>query len=41
MDSRGITLAASNWNEESSFVGRDFGFRPYFTQAMAGHLGRF
>src|SRR5450830_1637015 len=41
MDARGITLAASNWNEETSFVGRDFGFRPYFKEAMFGHLGRF
>ncbi|KJH79709.1 MULTISPECIES: sensor histidine kinase [Pseudomonadaceae] len=37
----GETLAASNWNEEDSFVGRNFAFRPYFREAMAGKLGRF
>src|SRR5450830_147796 len=24
MDSKGLTLASSNWNEEASFIGRDF-----------------
>jgi len=37
----GETLAASNWNDEDSFVGRNFAFRPYFREAMAGNLGRF
>lgn len=37
----GTTLAASNWNEEDSFVNRNFAFRPYFREAMAGNLGRF
>ena len=37
----GETLAASNWNDEDSFVGRNFAFRPYFRDAMAGNLGRF
>ncbi|MFG3502216.1 ATP-binding protein [Pseudomonas sp. NPDC047963] len=37
----GNTLAASNWNEEDSFVSRNFAFRPYFREAMAGELGRF
>ena len=41
MDDKGMTLAASNWNEETSFVGRDFGYRPYFIEALAGHAGRF
>jgi len=41
MDNRGMTLAASNWNEENSFVGRNFGFRPYFQEALSGHFGRF
>jgi len=41
MDVRGLTLAASNWDEPSSFVGRDYGFRPYFQQALAGDTGRF
>jgi len=41
MDDKGMTLAASNWNEDTSFVGRDFGFRPYFSEALAGRFGRF
>ncbi|CAB5521658.1 sensor histidine kinase [Stutzerimonas stutzeri] len=41
MGTDGNTLAASNWDEEDSFVDRNFAFRPYFRQAMDGHLGRF
>ncbi|HXH03830.1 MAG TPA: ATP-binding protein [Candidatus Competibacteraceae bacterium] len=41
MDPLGLTLAASNWDSEVSFVGRNFAFRPYFREAMAGRLGRF
>ncbi|MGF6152434.1 two-component system C4-dicarboxylate transport sensor histidine kinase DctB [Pseudomonas fluorescens] len=41
MDTRGKTLAASNWDKHDSFVGRNFAFRPYFSEAMQGRLGRF
>ncbi|MBU0921054.1 MAG: ATP-binding protein [Pseudomonadota bacterium] len=41
MNTDGNTLAASNWDEEDSFVDRNFAFRPYFRQAMEGRLGRF
>lgn len=41
MDARGTTVAASNWSLPRSFVGRNFGFRPYFKDAMNGILGRF
>jgi two-component system C4-dicarboxylate transport sensor histidine kinase DctB len=41
MDRSGMTLAASNWNEPLSFVGMSFSYRPYFQDAMEGHLGRF
>mgnify|MGYP001608777965 FL=1 len=41
MDTTGKTLAASNWDKQDSFVGRNFSFRPYFSEAMAGRLGRF
>lgn len=41
MDVKGNTLAASNWNKKDSFVGRNFTFRPYFIDAIAGRLGRF
>ncbi|WP_137818935.1 ATP-binding protein [Pseudomonas sp. 2FG] len=41
MDPSGKTLAASNWDQGDSFVGRNFAFRPYFREAIAGRLGRF
>jgi len=41
MNSEGVTLASSNYDQPSSFVGGDFSFRPYFQEAMAGGLGRF
>ncbi|MFN3527040.1 MAG: sensor histidine kinase, partial [Paracoccus sp. (in: a-proteobacteria)] len=37
----GVTRAASNFAEPGSFVGHDYSFRPYFTQAMAGGEGRY
>lgn len=30
----GLTVAASNWRQPTSFVGTDYGFRPYFTEAL-------
>jgi len=41
MDPAGKTLAASNWAQADSFVGRNFAFRPYFREAIAGRAGRF
>lgn len=41
MNEQGLTLAASNWQSERPFVGNNFSFRPYFTQAMEGKLGRY
>ncbi len=41
MDRTGLTLAASSYRKELSFVGRNFGYRPYFLEAMKGGLGRF
>ena len=41
MDSEGLTIAASNWNEPHPFVGRNFSYRPYFKEAMKGQLGRY
>lgn len=41
MDISGLTLAASSYRKPLSFVGRSFGYRPYFTQALDGGLGRF
>ena len=41
LDTRGLTLAASNWNEEASFVGMDLGYRPYVRDAVDRGSGRF
>lgn len=41
MDNQGLTLAASNWQDEVTFVGRNFSFRPYFSEAMKGYQGRY
>ena len=41
INAQGRTIAASNWNRSGSFVGQDYGFRPYFQQAMAQGRGQF
>jgi len=41
MNTDGLTIAASNWQEKHPFVGRNFSYRPYFKEAMAGKLGRY
>jgi len=41
MNERGVTVAASNWRTETSYVGNDYSFRPYFTQVMTTGVGRF
>lgn len=35
MDSTGLTIAASNYDQASSFIGRRFDYRPYFHEAVA------
>ena len=35
MDRRGTTIVSSNWRQPDSFVGDNYAFRRYFTQAMA------
>jgi two-component system C4-dicarboxylate transport sensor histidine kinase DctB len=37
----GNTVAASNFDGPASFVGENFSYRPYFTDAIAGGMGRF
>ncbi|MFU8834674.1 MAG: sensor histidine kinase [Roseovarius sp.] len=37
----GVTISASNAGTPESFVGHDYGFRPYFQTALAGAQGRF
>jgi len=41
MDRNGDTLAASNWALPLTFLGHNFGFRPYFREALEGGAGRF
>ena len=41
LDENGLTLAASNWNSRTSFVGQNYDFRPYFKDAIAGANGFF
>jgi two-component system, NtrC family, C4-dicarboxylate transport sensor histidine kinase DctB len=41
MDSQGLTLAASNWNQPRTFVGQSYANRPYFQDAMHGKQGLF
>lgn len=41
LDTTGLTIAASNYLKERTFIGRSFAFRPYFTQAVDGDLGRY
>lgn len=41
MDAQGKTLAASNWDQALSFVGKNYAFRPYFQDALAGRTGVF
>jgi diguanylate cyclase (GGDEF)-like protein len=36
MDTRGLTIAASNVGRPDSFVGHNYAFRPYFQKAMQG-----
>ena len=41
MNADGVTIAASNANTPSSFVGQVYSFRPYFLSAMKGEQGHF
>lgn len=38
LNTEGVALAASNWNQSDSFVGLNYGFRDYFTRAL--HQGQ-
>ncbi len=41
MRADGLTVAASNWNKRSTFIGENFAFRPYFQQAVLGKTSRY
>lgn len=36
MDRTGLTIAASNYRDADSFLGRNFSYRPYFREALDG-----
>ena len=41
IDREGLTIASSNWNLPSSFVGESYRQRPYFEDAIEGRRGLF
>ncbi len=41
LDHTGLAVAASNWRLPSSYVGHNYGFRPYFSQTRTLGSGRF
>ncbi|WLH13842.1 ATP-binding protein [Pseudomonas hefeiensis] len=41
LDHTGLAVAASNWRLPSSYVGHNYGFRPYFLQTRTQGTGRF
>ena len=41
LDHTGLAVAASNWRLPSSYVGHNYGFRPYFIQTRTQGTGRF
>jgi two-component system C4-dicarboxylate transport sensor histidine kinase DctB len=41
LDRTGLAVAASNWRLPSSYVGHNYGFRPYFSQTRSQGTGRF
>lgn len=41
MNADGVTLVSSNWDKSYSFVGQNYAFRPYFSQAMNTGGGRY
>lgn len=41
MNQDGRTIASSNWDQENSFVGKEYAYRPYFKQALEQQKGQF
>ncbi|CAM3485934.1 two-component sensor histidine kinase [Pseudomonas floridensis] len=41
LDRHGLAIGASNWRSPNSYVGHNYGFRPYFLQTRAQGTGRF
>ncbi|MCG6551724.1 MAG: PAS domain S-box protein [Candidatus Magnetominusculus sp. LBB02] len=41
LDPRGMVIMSSNRHSEDNFIGLSLAFRPYFTQALVGGVGRY
>lgn len=41
IDAKGLTIAASNWDQKLSFIGRNFAWRPYFKRAIEGNSSQY
>lgn len=41
LDKLGTTIAASNWQKKTTFIGNNFDFRPYFQQAIQGQQAQY
>ncbi|MGP9500412.1 sensor histidine kinase [Halomonas sp. AOP43-D1-4] len=41
LDRDANTIAASNWHRPNTFLGHNYAFRSYYTEAIAGRQGRF
>lgn len=41
LDRDANTIAASNWHRPNTFIGQNYAFRSYYTEAIAGRQGRF
>ncbi|CAN0535529.1 unnamed protein product [Ectocarpus sp. 12 AP-2014] len=41
LDRNAYTIAASNWHRPNTFIGHNYAFRSYYTEAIAGRQGRF
>lgn len=41
LNAQGLAIAASNWRVPENNVGHEYGFRPYFQQALEHGVGRF
>lgn len=41
VDHNGVTLAASNYLDDTNFIGKNYAFRPYFKEALRSNEGRY
>lgn len=41
IDHTGLTIAASNWQEQKTFIGHNYSYRPYFQDALKDGVGKF